>query len=112
MLEIRVITKDNEIPKDYSYDTETNEFYVYRNIYTGDEIHIAKQPPLYIKAIPIPKKATKGDMARAMLSDFTFEDFGDTIIAKRFYPYCHLQFSRKWWDAPFDAVLDEKDTIE
>lgn len=36
-----------EIPKDYKYDTETNEFEVYRHIYTGDEIHILKEPQLY-----------------------------------------------------------------
>ena len=36
-----------EIPKDYKYDTETDEFEVYRYIYTGDEIHILKEPQLY-----------------------------------------------------------------
>lgn len=35
------------IPKDYLYDTETNEFYVYRHKYTGDEIHIVKEPLIY-----------------------------------------------------------------
>jgi len=35
------------IPKDYLYDTETNEFYVYRHKYTGDEIHIVKEPSTY-----------------------------------------------------------------
>lgn len=37
-----------DIPKDYLYDTETTEFYVYRNKYTGKEIHIVKNPPSYI----------------------------------------------------------------
>ena len=37
-----------EIPKDFVYDTETEEFYVYRNKYTGKEIHIVKNPPAYI----------------------------------------------------------------
>lgn len=38
----------SDIPKDYLYDTETEEFYVYRNKYTGKEIHIVKNPPAYI----------------------------------------------------------------
>lgn len=38
----------SDIPKDYLYDTETTDFYVYRNKYTGKEIHIVKNPPSYI----------------------------------------------------------------
>lgn len=49
-----------EIPKDYKYDTETNEFEVYRHIYTGDEIHILKEPQLYRYDEPmIPVKEIK-----------------------------------------------------
>lgn len=40
----------NKIPKDFVYDTETSEFYCYRNKYTGEEIHIIKQPKTYILA--------------------------------------------------------------
>ena len=36
-----------EIPKDYCYDTETKDFLVYRNKYTGHEIHIAHPTPQY-----------------------------------------------------------------
>ena len=36
------------IPEDFRYDTETKEFYVYRNKYTGEEIHIIKDPKTYI----------------------------------------------------------------
>ena len=36
-----------EIPKDYLYDTETEDFLVYRHKYTGDEIHIERPVPLY-----------------------------------------------------------------
>lgn len=36
-----------EIPKDYKYDTETEDFLVYRHKYTGDEIHIERPVPLY-----------------------------------------------------------------
>lgn len=49
-----------EIPKDYKYDTETAEFEVYRHIYTGDEIHILKEPQLYRYDKPmIPVKEIK-----------------------------------------------------
>lgn len=37
----------HEIPKDYKYDTETEDFIVYRHKYTGDEIHIERPIPLY-----------------------------------------------------------------
>lgn len=36
-----------EIPKDYKYDTETEDFLVYRHKYTGHEIHIEKPVPRY-----------------------------------------------------------------
>ena len=36
-----------EIPKDYVYDTETNDFIVYRHKYTGEEIHIKKPVRTY-----------------------------------------------------------------
>lgn len=36
-----------EIPKDYKYDTETEDFIVYRHKYTGHEIHIEKPVPRY-----------------------------------------------------------------
>lgn len=36
-----------EIPKDYKYDTETEDFLVYRHMYTGHEIHIEKPVPRY-----------------------------------------------------------------
>ena len=37
-----------EIPKDYAYDTETEDILVYRNKYTGHEIHVEKPEPRYI----------------------------------------------------------------
>lgn len=46
--EVVYITNQKEIPKDYVYDTETHEFWVYRNKYTGEELHLAKIPPLYV----------------------------------------------------------------
>lgn len=38
----------SEIPKDYIYDTDTRDFLVYRNKYTGDEMHIKRPASLYI----------------------------------------------------------------
>lgn len=43
----------HKIPKDFVYDTETSEFYCYRNKYTGKEIHIVKEPKSYILTRPI-----------------------------------------------------------
>ena len=43
-----IVEESPTIPKDYLYDTETNEFYVYRHKYTGDEIHIVKEPSIYL----------------------------------------------------------------
>ena len=37
----------HEIPENFYYDTETNEFYVYRHRYTGKEIHILKEPETF-----------------------------------------------------------------
>ena len=38
----------SEIPKDYDYDCDTRDFLVYRNRYTGDEMHIKRPASLYI----------------------------------------------------------------
>lgn len=43
-----IVEESPTIPKDYVYDTETNEFYVYRHKHTGDEIHIVKEPSIYL----------------------------------------------------------------
>lgn len=43
-----IVERISTIPKDYLYDTETKDVYVYRHKYTGDEIHIAKNPKTYI----------------------------------------------------------------
>ena len=42
----------DKIPKDYLYDAETNEFLVYRNKYTGKEIHILKPTDLFVLERP------------------------------------------------------------
>lgn len=46
-----IVKESPIIPKDYIYDTETEEFYVYRHKYTGHEIHIIKEPPIYCEEI-------------------------------------------------------------
>ena len=43
-----IVKESPTIPKDYIYDTETDEFLVYRHKYTGDEIHIVKEPTIYL----------------------------------------------------------------
>ncbi len=47
IIEEIIHTEPEDIPKDYCYDTETPDFYVYRHKYTGKEIHIAKNPKTY-----------------------------------------------------------------
>ena len=42
-----IMDKKTVVPKDYLYDTETAEFYVYRHKYTGHEIHVEKPTPIY-----------------------------------------------------------------
>ena len=101
MLEVRFITNDNEIPKDYYYDTETSEFYCYRHRYTGHEIHIAKEPPLYVKAITFSEGETNGNMVKKMFPDFEVKELGDTVLLERYEPYCRMQFSREYWNAQY-----------
>ena len=36
-----------KIPENYKYDTETDDFLVYRHKYNGKEIHIVKPTPVY-----------------------------------------------------------------
>ena len=43
-----IVKEAPTIPKDYIYDTETNEFVVYRHKYTGKEIHVVKDPDVYL----------------------------------------------------------------
>lgn len=43
-----IVNETEEIPKDYIYDTETSAFLVFRNKYTGHEIHIEKDPEVYL----------------------------------------------------------------
>lgn len=43
-----IVKEAPTVPKDYVYDTDTDEFLVYRNKYTGREIHIVKDPDVYL----------------------------------------------------------------
>lgn len=56
---LEAIPEIQEIPKDYNYDTETAEFDVYRHKYTGHEIHILKDPPLYRLGVHQMRDATE-----------------------------------------------------
>lgn len=96
MKEIIFIDNKNEIPKDYSYDTETDDFWVYRHKYTGDEIHITKEPPLYVNAIPIPDNATNGDMIRAIFPNITIFDENPVKTV-----WGRSESETKWWNSPY-----------
>ena len=62
-----------KIPKYFVYDTETSEFYCYRNKYTGKEIHIVKNPPTYVL-----DKRPQGDLiSREALKDITYINKGN-----------------------------------
>lgn len=65
--EVIIHTEPTDIPKDYTYDTETPEFYVYRHKYTGDEIHRSKNPPLYVNIQPYINEVL--DKIRAEIED-------------------------------------------
>lgn len=66
--EVVYITNQKEIPKDYAYDTETSEFWVYRNKYTGKELHLAKTPPLYVDVSKVVLQALED--VRAEIEDY------------------------------------------
>jgi hypothetical protein len=57
--------------------------------------------------IYVPKGATNGDVQKIILSDFEFEHHGDTVIGKRYAPYCKVQFDIRWWNAPYEREVDE-----
>lgn len=57
--------------------------------------------------IYVPKGATNGDVQKIILSDFEFEHHGDTVVGKRYAPYCKVQFDIRWWNAPYEREVDE-----
>lgn len=73
------------VPKDYTYDTETDEFLVYRHRYTGKEIHIVKDPDVYLlkptkPAWQIDTRAINvKEIADDMLAYFGLDTQGDRI---------------------------------
>lgn len=111
-----IITDDlNEIPEDYKYDTERSDIFVYRHKYTGDEIHIAKEPPLYVHAVPIPQDATNGDVIQAMFP--TAHIFIDTSDNDYQYVYVNYpsagsswKLRKEWWDSSWKG-RDANDSI-
>lgn len=47
-IEFEIVDLLQKIPKFYKYVCETEDFYVYRHKYTGNEIHIVKEPETFI----------------------------------------------------------------
>lgn len=77
------------VPKDYTYDTETDEFLVYRHKYTGREIHIVKDPDVYLLKPTKPAWQTDTrvinvkEIADDMLDYFGLDTQGDRIHEPR-----------------------------
>ena len=46
---------------------------------------------------------TNGDVQKLILSDFEFENLGDVVIGKRYYPYCKVQFDMRWWNSLYEG---------
>ena len=99
--EVYFYEDEEDIPKGFEYDCENDEVYEYRNRYNGRTIQIAKNPPLYIKAIPIPNKATNGTMLMELFPNALIEekDFGIMVIAIDNLPL--WKTTKEWWDTPF-----------
>ena len=80
--------------KDYIYDCETSDTIVYRNKYTGREIHISKD------------KVTNGDMIMAMFPSAKVNVTKYSYVVEVKLPYhterdTGLLFNRDWWNAPY-----------
>lgn len=83
----------HKIPKDFVYDTETSEFYCYRNKYTGEEIHIVKSPKTYVLA------RSQGEWIETQrgihVTDYKCSCCGRTVRddtgydVSKDYPFCH-----------------------
>lgn len=75
--------------KDYLYDCETNSTIVYRNKYTGREIHIPKE------------EITNGEIIKNIFPNGT-ESLGRKKIYYSFYPNGKMEFTIDWWNTPYD----------
>lgn len=72
-----------EIPKDYKYDTETENFLVYRHKYTGDEIHIERPIPLYrLEQEPCEDAISREDALLCLTGEYLENYAYDELIAK------------------------------
>ena len=75
----RQVEKINKIPKDFVYDTETPEFYCYRNKYTGKEIHILKEPKTYTLERPqgdcISREALGKEISELDACDIGYDEY-------------------------------------
>lgn len=82
-----IVNEVPTVPKDYVYDTETDEFLVYRHKYTGKEIHIVKDPDVYLlKPTVCPANKSKefseyiGKPLRELIKDMYPRKVGDTYV--------------------------------
>lgn len=97
-----VVERVAKVPDDYKYDCETTEFYVYRHKYTGDEIHIAKEPLLYL---PIEKNLTNGDVMKKLFPNYNFYEvtlrgLGNKLTTIK----CNeadITFDEYWWNKEY-----------
>lgn len=96
-IEIGMLIKD--IPKDYVYDTETNEYVVYRNKYNGHEMKVVRN----LEYIPIElyENRLKADMM-IMLDKIRVD------IERLKYQNTNFDVYR-WWNNAIDNCLCEID---
>ena len=87
------------VPEDYLYDCETSDFIVYRNKYTGKEIHVLKE-----KTIKIPRRTTKGEWVKSIHDKFICNTCGyeprrsDQDVLSNFCANCGVEMTKtnKW----------------
>lgn len=92
------------VPADYSYDTETDEFLVYRHKYTGREIHIVKDPDVYLlKTMACQANKSKefseyiGKPLRELIKDIYPRKVGDKYVYGVYgCPHHYKPFSRDY----------------
>lgn len=99
-----IVKEAPTIPKDYIYDTETDELLVYRHKYTGREIHIVKDPDVYMLK-PTERRANKpkeflkyiGKPLRDLVKDKYPRKVGDTYVyGVSGCPHDYTLFSRDY----------------
>ena len=111
--EIVFHTDPGDIPQNYCYDTETPDFYVYRNKYTGQEIHKSKNPPIYInigdavqRAVEAVLKDLKSDVMKLRnlrVEGFDLEQHCDNFDARIVFRDDIIELIDKYREDPVNA---------